>query len=129
MNNRIILNAIMRQTDQEFRGYIKDWNKEQIGQQLVQKTIRWKFNTPAAHFGTVWERLVRGAIQVGCSVRDLFIVNYSDKLQPMRKMGKTVKEQQKYQKEIDIVWKVEDSDKRRYYNFVELQKSSSVQTA
>ena len=40
--------------------YVAAWNKERIDEHLIQKGIRWKFNPPAAaHFGGVWERLVR----------------------------------------------------------------------
>ena len=43
----------------ELAEYIAAWNKEQIEEHLIQKGIRWKFNSPAApHFGGVWEILI-----------------------------------------------------------------------
>ena len=44
----------------EFAEYVVAWNKEGIAEDLFQQGIRWKFNPPAAaHFGGVWERLVK----------------------------------------------------------------------
>ena len=44
----------------EFSEYVAAWNEERIEEHLVQRGIRWKFNSPAApHYGGVWERLVR----------------------------------------------------------------------
>ena len=44
----------------EFAEFVAAWNKEGIEEHLIQRGIRWKFNTPAApHFGGVWGRLVR----------------------------------------------------------------------
>ena len=44
----------------EFAEYVAAWNKEGIGEHLIQRGMRWKSSPPAApHFGGVWERLVR----------------------------------------------------------------------
>ena len=44
----------------ELRKTLKNWNREQIHDFLLQRRIDWSFNAPgASHFGSVWERLIR----------------------------------------------------------------------
>ena len=46
--------------ERNFAEYVAAWNREEIEGHLIQRGIRWKFNSPAApHFGGEWERLVR----------------------------------------------------------------------
>ena len=45
---------------EEIRDCLNAWNKSDIENSLAQKDIKWNFNPPgAAHFGGIWERLVR----------------------------------------------------------------------
>jgi len=44
---------------------LKQWNREQIHDFLLQKGIEWKFNPPrASHFGGIWERQIRSIHKV-----------------------------------------------------------------
>ena len=46
--------------DRDFMEYVAARNKERIEGHLVQHSIRWRFNPPAApQFGWLWERLFR----------------------------------------------------------------------
>ena len=46
--------------ERELREEIERWNKKQIQDQMNEKGIMWKFNTPlASHMGGVWERQIR----------------------------------------------------------------------
>ncbi|XP_077971347.1 uncharacterized protein LOC144425701 [Styela clava] len=46
--------------EQELRNAIKSWNQNQIHRFLLQKNIKWLFQTPAAsHHGGVFERQIR----------------------------------------------------------------------
>ena len=48
---------------------IKNWNEQVLGETLVKKGIKWKFNPPSApHHGGVWERVVRIFKHVFCAV-------------------------------------------------------------
>ena len=44
----------------ELREEIRNWNQQQIEEDLLQKDIQWIFNAPgASHHGGTWERLIR----------------------------------------------------------------------
>ena len=44
----------------ELKLLINEWNQTAIHNFLLQKQIKWIFNTPAAsHHGGVWERCIR----------------------------------------------------------------------
>ena len=45
--------------DKELREAIGKWNQEQIHDFLLQNSVDWKFNPPAAsHMGGIWERTI-----------------------------------------------------------------------
>ena len=45
--------------ERELRDCIREWNQDQIVNELCQRQIEWRFNPPtASHMGGVWERLV-----------------------------------------------------------------------
>ena len=45
--------------ERELRDGIREWNQDQIVNELSQKHIQWRFNPPtASHMGGIWERLV-----------------------------------------------------------------------
>ena len=47
-------------SEKELLMNIKNWNQQVLGETLVKKGIKWKFNPPSApHHGGVWERVVR----------------------------------------------------------------------
>ena len=49
--------------DKELKEAIGKWNQEQIHDFLLQNSVDWKFNPPAAsHMGGIWERII-------CSIR------------------------------------------------------------
>ena len=51
------------------REEIERWNIDKINNFMLQKSIKWAFNPPAAsHFGGVWERLIRSVRKVLYSV-------------------------------------------------------------
>ena len=52
----------------ELKEYINSWNKDQITSNLAQTNIVWKLNPPGAHFGGVWERLVRSGKKAMVSI-------------------------------------------------------------
>ena len=53
----------------ELNESISSWNKNQTTSDLATRNIVWKFNLPgAAHFGGVWERLVRSCKKAIVSV-------------------------------------------------------------
>ena len=46
--------------EKELKLLINEWNQTAIHNFLLQKQIKWIFNTPAAsHHGRVWERCIR----------------------------------------------------------------------
>lgn len=46
--------------ERELREEIEAWNQDQIHEFLLQRTVKWIFNPPAAsHHGGVWERCIR----------------------------------------------------------------------
>lgn len=50
---------------------LKDWNQHQITDYLLQKEIKWSFNTPtASHMGGVWERQIRTVRSILMSLLD-----------------------------------------------------------
>ena len=55
--------------EREMREEIERWNIDKINNFMLQKSIKWAFNPPAAsHFGGVWERLIRSVRKVLYSV-------------------------------------------------------------
>ena len=51
--------------DKELREAIAKWNQEQIRDFLLQNSVDWKFNPPAAsHMGGIWERTIRSVRKV-----------------------------------------------------------------
>ena len=51
--------------DKELIEAIRKWNQEQIHDFLLQNSVDWKFNPPAAsHMGGIWERTVRSIRKV-----------------------------------------------------------------
>ena len=47
-------------SEKELLSNINNWNQQVLGETLVKKGIKWKFNPPSApHHGGVWESLVR----------------------------------------------------------------------
>ncbi len=47
-------------TEKELKEALKYWNMQQIEQSLLQKGVKWMFNPPyGAHYGGIWERLIR----------------------------------------------------------------------
>ena len=49
----------------ELRDAIQGWNQKQIHDTLLQKNIKWLFNSPSAsHHGGVWERCIRSVRKV-----------------------------------------------------------------
>ncbi len=47
-------------TEKELKEALKSWNMQQIEQSLLQKGVKWTFNPPhGAHYGGIWERLIR----------------------------------------------------------------------
>ena len=47
-------------SEKEFLLNIKNWNQQVLGQTVVKKGKKWKFNPPSApHHGGVWKRVVR----------------------------------------------------------------------
>ncbi|CAG2245419.1 unnamed protein product [Mytilus edulis] len=49
--------------EREMREEIERWNIDKINNFMLQKSIKWAFNPPAAsHFGGVWERLIRSVL-------------------------------------------------------------------
>ena len=52
----------MRGGERELRNSIRQWNQQQISDELSQRGIEWRFIPPASpHFGGAWERLVRSS--------------------------------------------------------------------
>ena len=46
--------------EKELKEALKEWNLRKIDHALQQKNVKWTFNPPyGAHFGGVWERLIR----------------------------------------------------------------------
>ena len=55
--------------NKELKELIHKWNQNSIHTFLLQKQIKWIFNTPAAsHHGGVWERSIRSVRRILCSV-------------------------------------------------------------
>ena len=51
--------------ERELRVEIARWNQDQIHNFLLQRSIKWTFNTPSAsHQGGVWERQIRSARKI-----------------------------------------------------------------
>ena len=49
----------------ELKSSINKWNQSDIGKELIQRSIDWKFNPPSAsHFGGIWEREIRTARKI-----------------------------------------------------------------
>lgn len=47
-------------TEKELKESLKSWNMQQIEKSLLQKGVKWTFNPPhGAHYGGIWERLIR----------------------------------------------------------------------
>lgn len=47
-------------TEHEIRQAMKEWNKSQISEALLQRGVTWIFNPPAgSHHGGIWERQIR----------------------------------------------------------------------
>lgn len=47
-------------TEKELKEALKSWNMQQIEQSLLQEGVKWTFNPPyGAHYGGIWERLIR----------------------------------------------------------------------
>ena len=52
-------------TENELTAFLFEWDKANIRNDLAQRKIVWKFNTPGApHFGGVWERLIESCKKV-----------------------------------------------------------------
>lgn len=46
--------------ERELREAIEGWNQNKIGEFMLQRNVRWKFNPPGgSHHGGVWERCIR----------------------------------------------------------------------
>lgn len=63
----------------ELKQCIKNWNKSQINNFLVQREIDWVFNPPSAsHYGGAWERLIRSVRQIlNATVSDQILTDES----------------------------------------------------
>ncbi|XP_071181279.1 uncharacterized protein [Mytilus edulis] len=65
--------------EREMREEIERWNKDKINNFMLQKSIKWAFNPPAAsHFGGVWERLIRSVRKVLYSVMQMQSLRLND---------------------------------------------------
>ena len=51
--------------DRELRDAISGWNHQSIHSSLLQKNVKWCFNSPyGCHFGGIWERCIRTARKI-----------------------------------------------------------------
>ena len=51
--------------ERELRQCLDDLNQQRVGDVLLQQSIRWQFNPPAAsHMGGVWERMIRSVRKI-----------------------------------------------------------------
>ena len=63
----------------ELKRSIDQWNRSEIGKDLLQRNIEWKFNPPSAsHFGGSWEREIRTARKVLYSMLSRQAVSLTD---------------------------------------------------